>query len=80
MYPSSQVFPVSVSGIVALAAALFHGQEDHDDDVYRPFVSGFDGIERRAALISSRFLCPVPTPPSFDSHDSDQLTSASTSR
>ncbi|KAJ7848822.1 hypothetical protein B0H14DRAFT_3452858 [Mycena olivaceomarginata] len=23
-------------------AALFHGHEDHDGDVYRPFVSGFD--------------------------------------
>ncbi|KAJ7788836.1 hypothetical protein B0H14DRAFT_252899 [Mycena olivaceomarginata] len=59
MYPSSQVFLVSVSGIVALAPALFHGQEDHDDDVYRPFVSGFDGIERRAALISSRSPRPA---------------------
>ncbi|KAJ7810649.1 hypothetical protein B0H14DRAFT_1482584 [Mycena olivaceomarginata] len=35
-------------------------QEDHGGDVYRPFVSGFDGIERRS-LISSRFLRPVPT-------------------
>ncbi|KAJ7789845.1 hypothetical protein B0H14DRAFT_233329 [Mycena olivaceomarginata] len=44
----------------ALAPALFHGQEDHGGDLYRPFVSGFDGIERRS-LISSRFLRPVPT-------------------
>jgi hypothetical protein len=30
----------------AVPPALFHGPEDHDGDVYQPFVSGFNNPRR----------------------------------
>ncbi|KAJ7869509.1 hypothetical protein B0H13DRAFT_2670036 [Mycena leptocephala] len=62
MYPGSppaHVFPSRSLGPAALATALFHGQEDHDGDVYRPFVPGFDGIERRAALMRNPIFTDI---------------------
>jgi hypothetical protein len=35
------------------------GIEDHDDDVDRPFVPGFDGIERRAALMRNPIFTDI---------------------
>jgi hypothetical protein len=42
-----------VPATAALAPGSVHGQEDHDGDVYRPFVSGFynDPVVSSAELL-----------------------------
>ncbi|KAJ7823169.1 hypothetical protein B0H14DRAFT_3470262 [Mycena olivaceomarginata] len=69
MYPA-HVFPSRSLRPPRSPPALFHGHEDCDGDVYRPFVSGFDNnpVVSRAAFLSARSpshspssCTPVPT-------------------